>query len=123
MTVFGRVAPTLNVRDMSSALDFWTTKLGFSVSFTNGSPVSFAIVQRGAAEVHLQVKGERAGQGHCHMLVTGIEELHRAFESSGVDIRQPLKIQPWGLRDIVIADIDGNTMEIAELISAPAPAL
>jgi catechol 2,3-dioxygenase-like lactoylglutathione lyase family enzyme len=118
MTVFGRAAPTLHVRDALSAIDFWDKKLGFAVTFTNGEPVSFAIVKRGGAEIHLATSAERAGKGHCHILVTGIEALSLDVASRGVEVRQPLKVQPWGMRDIVLADEDGNTIEIGENIES-----
>jgi uncharacterized glyoxalase superfamily protein PhnB len=35
---------------------------------------------------------------------------------AGVTVRQPPKIQSWGLRDIVVADGDGNTFEFAEAV-------
>ena len=87
------------------------------MTFTNGSPVCFAIVRRDEAEVHLDVRPKAAGQCHCHILVEGIDEFYRACETGGVTIKQPLKVQSWGLRDMMIADPDGNTMEIDEAVA------
>ena len=120
MATFGRVAPAFHVRDIHKAIGFWTKVLGFEVAFTNGEPICFAIVRRDQAEVHLGVRPGAAGNCHCHLAVDAIDELHRACEAAGVTIRQPPKVQSWGVRDMIIADPDGNTMEIGEPAAEPA---
>jgi catechol 2,3-dioxygenase-like lactoylglutathione lyase family enzyme len=114
---FGRVAPTLNVANIERSIAFWTGGLGFDLIYTNGDPVCFAIVRRDAAEVHLKVRPEGVGVCHCHFLVEGLEDLYRTLEEGGVTIRQRPKQQPWGMRDRVLEDLDGNTMEIAERLA------
>jgi catechol 2,3-dioxygenase-like lactoylglutathione lyase family enzyme len=116
-TTFGRVAPNIYVSDLQRSLAFWTGQFGFEVKFTNGEPVSFAVVVRDAAEVHLSVNPDRAGTCHCHILVAGLNDLFRTLSANGTPIKQSLKKQPWGLQDIVVADPDGNTLEIAEPIA------
>lgn len=120
-STFERVAPSFYVSSIDRAIEFWTKRLGFEVTFTNGNPVSFVIVRRDAVVVHLGVRPELAGKCHCHIMVKGIEELSRGLALNGTRMVQPLKKQSWGLQDIVIADPDGNTIEIAEPI-APPPA-
>ncbi|GMW02176.1 MAG: hypothetical protein AMXMBFR84_33120 [Candidatus Hydrogenedentota bacterium] len=68
-TKLGRVAPTFYIRDHSRALTFWAGPLGFQIAYTNREPAVFAVVRRDAAEVHLAVNPQRAGQGHCHIMV------------------------------------------------------
>jgi catechol 2,3-dioxygenase-like lactoylglutathione lyase family enzyme len=114
---FGRVAPGFHVTDIKRAIEFWTDRLGFEVTFTNGDPLCFAVVRRDAAEVHLSVKPESAGKCHCHIMVDGVEELSRSLTANGTTIKQTLKKQPWGLQDMIVADPDGNTMELAEPIA------
>jgi len=64
MVVFGRVAPSIYVCDIARSLEFYCNILGFSVVFTNGSPVSFAALRQDAAFVHLCVRPGSAGS--CH---------------------------------------------------------
>ena len=117
MVRFGRIAPGFFVRDIQEAIDFWTGKLGFELTFTNGDPLCFAIVRRDDAELHLGLRPEAAGQGHCHIIVEGIDELYRACATGGVTIKQAPKVQSWGLRDMIVADPDGNTVEIGEPVA------
>ena len=50
---FGRTAPGIPVRDIEQALAFYRDALGMTVTFTNGDPVGFVILERDAAELHL----------------------------------------------------------------------
>jgi len=118
----GRVAPTIPVTDIDHALRFYLDVLGFVVAFTNGDPVSFAVIKQGDAELHLRVQPGQAGAMHSHLMVDDLDGVHDALRQAGIPIRQPPTVQPWGLRDLVVADPGGNSFEIAELVSEPASA-
>ena len=120
MATFGRVAPTIPVTDIDRALWFYRDVLGFDVVFTNGDPVSFAVINQGAAQLHLIVQPDKAGLAHAHLMVDDLDEIHEALKHANITIRQPPTVQPWGLRDLVAADPDGNTFEIAEPVNEPA---
>ena len=121
MPTFGRVAPTIPVTDLERALVFYRDVLGFSVMFTNGNPVTFAVVRQGAAELHLVVQRENAGRSHQHLMVDDLDGVCQTLRRAGLSLRQQPKVQPWGLRDLVVADPDGNTLEIAEEIGGSNP--
>lgn len=114
MPTFGRVAPAIPVADMERALRFYRDVLGFRVSFTNGNPTSFAVINQGAAELHLGVQPGKAGSAHAHLMVDDLDAVYDRLVQAGATVRQAPKVQEWGLRDFVIADPDGNTFEIAE---------
>jgi catechol 2,3-dioxygenase-like lactoylglutathione lyase family enzyme len=122
MSKFGRVAPTIPVTDIDHALRFYRDVLGFDLAFTNGNPVSFAVIQQGDAQLHLSVQPGKAGSTHAHIMVDDLDGIHDALRQGGIPIRQPPTVQPWGLRDLVVADPDGNSFEIAEPVSEPASA-
>ncbi|HEX4146594.1 MAG TPA: VOC family protein [Pirellulales bacterium] len=114
MSVFGRVAPSVPVTDMNRALRFYCDLLGFTVTFTNGDPVSFAAIEQGGAQLHLGVQPTKAGLFHAHIMVDDLDSLYERLQRASISIRQAPTVQAWGLRDIIIADPDGNTFEIAE---------
>ena len=120
MVKFGRVAPSIYVRDITRALEFYLDILGFSVVFTNGSPMSFAVLRRDAAHIHLCLRPEAAGSCHAHIMVSDLGSFYDKLVSAGAPVRQPPKVQQWGLRDIVVADQDGNTFEFAEPTDEPS---
>jgi len=114
MSTFGRVAPSIPVADMNRALRFYCDVLGFTVTFTNGSPVCFAIIKQGNAELHVALQPGKAGSLHAHLMVDVLDPVYERLQQSGAVIRQAPKRQEWGLRDIIFADPDGNTFEVAE---------
>ena len=117
MPKFGRVAPGVPVSNIADALRFYRDVLGFTVSFTNGCPVSFAVIKQGDAELHLGVDPGKAGSLHAHLMVDDLDGVYDRLLRSGIAVRQPPKVQEWGLRDIVVADPDGNTFEMAEPVT------
>jgi catechol 2,3-dioxygenase-like lactoylglutathione lyase family enzyme len=114
MAIFGRVAPTIPVADIQRALAFYCDVLGFTVSLTNGDPVSFAVIRQGGAQLHLAAQPDKAGSSHAHILVDDLDGVYQRLLRACATVRQSPQVQEWGLRDIVIADPDGNTFEIAE---------
>jgi uncharacterized glyoxalase superfamily protein PhnB len=83
-------------------------------SFTNGTPVSFAIVGRDAAELHLQAGPPAPAPARAHLLVSDARALHDRLAAAGVSIVKPLRDAPYGLRDFVLADPDGNRIDVGE---------
>jgi catechol 2,3-dioxygenase-like lactoylglutathione lyase family enzyme len=115
--VFGRMAPTIPVTDMARALRFYGEVLGLKTTFENGNPVSFAILKRDATELHLSrvpshVPSER---NLAHLLVSDATRLHDQLVASGARIVKPLRDAPYGMRDFIFADPDGNRIDVGEI--------
>ena len=51
------------------------------------------------------------------MIVDDLDSVYERLQEAGAAIKQPPKLQPWGLRDLVVADPDGNTFELAQRVS------
>jgi glyoxalase/bleomycin resistance protein/dioxygenase superfamily protein len=77
-----------------------------SVTFTNGDPVGFVILERDAAELHLTlVRGHRAGRHNvAHLMVSDAAALHEHLVSNGGRIVKGLRDAGYGLRGFVMAD-------------------
>lgn len=113
----GRVAPTLFVRDIARAERFYGDVFGLAKTFENGDPVGFVILKRDDAEIHLvRVPDHAAAEENVmHMIVHGAEELYRRCQAaSGARIVKPLRDAPWGMRTFVVADPDGNRVDVGE---------
>ena len=74
-----------------------------SVTFTNGNPVGFVILERDGAELHLTlVKGHRAGHHNvAHLIVTDATTLYEHLVTNGVRIVKGLRDAHYGLRGFV----------------------
>src|SRR5262245_27207628 len=117
--VFGRAAPTIPVSDIERALAFYQTVLGMEPTFTNGDPIGFVILQRDDAEVHLtRVKDHRGGAWNvAHLLVSDATALFDACVQGGARIVKGVRDHDFGLRAFVVADPDGNRIDIGQHLS------
>jgi transcriptional regulator with XRE-family HTH domain/catechol 2,3-dioxygenase-like lactoylglutathione lyase family enzyme len=108
--------PGFAVRDMDRAVAFYTTNLGFRVSFRNDGV--YTIVRRDEVEIGLGLdrSGEKAGRGSCYLKLTGVDAVHAEFLSNGVGMTHDLKDENYGMREFMITDPDGNTVNFGEPI-------
>jgi catechol 2,3-dioxygenase-like lactoylglutathione lyase family enzyme len=117
--------PQLFVTDIQKSCKFFCKKLGFSVVFSYGKPPYYAQVGRDAARLNLRcverpviesMVRDREELLSVSMTVATADEiklLFLEFQSSGVAFRQTLKKQPWGAKNFIVEDPDGNLLLFA----------
>ena len=119
MATLALVVPVLPVRDLARAMDFYRT-LGFTAhAWQNGD--TYAFLHRDSSELHLRAvpKLDPAlnPTSTYFFLNTGTaESLVNQFEAAGIEIAQPLTPRPWGQREFVLRDLDGNQLIFGESI-------
>ena len=85
---------TLSVSDVRAAADFYASKLGFIVAFTEGDPPTFAGVNLGHVQIFL-TKGTPAPQGCSVYFVVGdVDTLCDFHRANGVEIVEAPRDQP-----------------------------
>jgi catechol 2,3-dioxygenase-like lactoylglutathione lyase family enzyme len=98
----------LTVNKIPGAVDFYTTKLGFVLAFTDGDPPIFAGVNLDQVQIFLK-QGTSAPQGgSVYFVVDDADGLYELQRASGVEIDSPPSDRPWGLREFTVRDLDGN---------------
>lgn len=114
--IFGRAAPSLCVRDIQAAQDFYSRVLGFEKVFENGDPVGFMVMKKDRAEIHLSQKPDHKAStvNVMHMFVSDVAALYAVCEAEGVRIIKSLADKDYGQRAFVFADPDGNRIDIGE---------
>ena len=117
--------PQLFVTDIKASCDFFTDKLGFSVVFVYGEPPFYAQVKRDAARLNLRhvdapvidpALRDRESLLSAALTVDtaeDIKQLFLEFQMAGVTFAQPLKHEPWGAKDFIVQDPDGNLVLFA----------
>ncbi len=123
--VIAGAEPQLFVADIKASCEFFTGKLGFAVAFTYGEPPFYAQVKRDGARINLRCI-ERplidADQRDREQLLSAsltvataeqIEALFLEFQAAGVMFFQTLRREPWGARDFILRDPDGNLLLFA----------
>ncbi|HEY4763120.1 MAG TPA: VOC family protein [Candidatus Sulfotelmatobacter sp.] len=117
--------PQLFVTDIKRSSEFFRDKLGFSLVFSYGKPPYYAQVGRDAAHLNLRCVQRpviestvRDGEELLSVSMTvatadEIKLLFLEFQSAGVPFHQTLKKQPWGAKNFVVKDPDGNLLLFA----------
>jgi catechol 2,3-dioxygenase-like lactoylglutathione lyase family enzyme len=123
--VITAVAAELFVSDIAKSCDFFTRKLGFTVVYTYGEPPFYGQVKRDAARLNLKHMDrpvidpelrEREQLLSADMGVDtadAIKQLYLEFQAAGVEFQQTLMRQPWGAKNFVVRDPDGNLLLFA----------
>lgn len=115
--------PQLFVSDVRSACAFYAKVLGFETVFVHGEPPFYAQVARGGACLNLRhvdappmddALRRRESLLSAYVKVSGLKSLYGAFGEAGAEFEQALRHQPWGTRDFVVRDPDGNLLCFAE---------
>lgn len=115
----------LFVADIKASCDFYTDKLGFTVTFVYGDPPHYGQVTRDRARLNLRVVGEPVFMADVrereHLISASlsvattdeIKQLFSSYQAAGVHFCQTLKQEPWGARTFIVLDPDGNLILFA----------
>jgi catechol 2,3-dioxygenase-like lactoylglutathione lyase family enzyme len=110
----------LYVSDFRRSCDFFLTKLGFEIEFTYGEPPFYGLVKRDRARLCLRLVREPVFVGNIREkekllsaavtvdTAAEIKELFLEFQSADTEFFQRLETEPWGARNFVVKDPDGN---------------
>jgi catechol 2,3-dioxygenase-like lactoylglutathione lyase family enzyme len=117
--------PQLFVADIKASCDFFTGRLGFTVAFSYGEPPFYAQVTRDGARINLRCvkrpvidsdlrdREELLSAALTVATSAEIKALFLEFQAAGVTFFQTLKRQPWGARNFIVRDPDGNLLLFA----------
>jgi len=123
--VIAAAEPQLFVADIKSSCDFFDGKLGFKIAFTYCEPPFYAQVMRDGVRLNLRCveqpvidaelrnREELLSASLTVATAEEIEALFLEFQASGATFFQTLKRQPWGARDFIVNDPDGNLLLFA----------
>lgn len=109
-----RIAPELPVRNLKTAIEFYTRQLGFGVAeiMPDGD---YGIVERDGVAIHLfEDKTGHLTPVSVHIFTPNIEELSSEFEDRGAYFAQKIERKPWGTRDFRLKDESGNELKFTE---------
>jgi uncharacterized glyoxalase superfamily protein PhnB len=113
--------PILAVADLAAAIAFYTQKLGFELGFTWGDPPRTAGVNIGQVSVHLR-QGRPTPSGlSVYFTVDDVDALHERHVRNGVTVSAPPAVQPWGLREYQVQDVDGYTLTFGQHVPGAGP--
>ena len=98
---------SLPVSDVLAAADFYTKKLGFTLSFTWGDPPTMAWVILDRVQIFLE-QGTPNPKGCAVYFVVGdADELYEFHHANSVEIVEPPGDRHYALRDYRVRDLHG----------------
>ena len=115
LTRFTRARANVFVREINVSLPFYCEILGFTVQIQH---TGFALLSRDDAELALVESQSFVKQkaAVCYIDVEGVVELSKQVTASEAVVDQAIRDHPWGMRDFVVVDPDGNKIAIGERI-------
>jgi catechol 2,3-dioxygenase-like lactoylglutathione lyase family enzyme len=123
--IISGTAAQLFVADIKASCDFFTQKLAFSIVFVYGEPPFYAQVQRDHGRINLRrldrpaidpALRDRERLLSSDMGVNTHEEIKQLFlefQAKGVTFFQTLRKEPWGAKNFIVKDPDGNLLLFA----------
>ena len=111
---FEHATPILPVLDFARAMAHYQQQLGFEKKWEWGEPASFGCVERGDVTLFLSAEGSHGlPRAAVFIEVKELDALHREYLQSGATIREAPTDQPWGSREMLVEDLDGNRIRLA----------
>ena len=108
--------PILHVRSLQASQRYYRDALGFRIEWEHGDPPDFGAIGRGDAVLFL-CQGCQGNPGSWMMIFTpNVDRLHAEIARKGAIIKQPPANMPWGMREMQVADPDGNVIRFGSAI-------
>jgi catechol 2,3-dioxygenase-like lactoylglutathione lyase family enzyme len=95
------------VSDVSAAVDFYTSKLGFRLDFTHGDPPVIAGIGLGSVQMFLERGTPNPAGCSVYFVVGNADELYEFQRANGVEVVDAPGDRPYGLRDYRVRDLHG----------------
>lgn len=111
-----RLHPGLRVPDLPAAVEFYTSKLGFTPGFAWGDPPAMAGVNLGEVQVFLERGTPGSAGSSVYFVVGDADELYAFHRGNGVEIVEGLDDREYGLRDYSVRDPNGYLLSFGHYI-------
>lgn len=100
--------PVFQVSNLDAALKYYTEVLGFTEDFRFGD---YAGVQLGEACIHLSghsIHDRPVGGGTAYIFCDEVDGFWGTIKSHGAQVKTEPQDYPYGMRDFMVVDLDGN---------------
>jgi len=109
--------PILPCEDVEKMIAFYTDRLGFERDWVWGDPPTDGGVRRNDVQIYF-MRNARLAQTGCDreimLYVEDVDALHAEHVRRGTIPTEPLRDEPWGLREYSVVDPHGHRLRFAE---------
>lgn len=109
--------PILPCADVEAMIAFYVQRLGFERDWVWGDPPTDGGVRRGEVQIYFMRNPRLAASARDREIMLYIEDvdaLHAEHVRRGTIAIEPLRDEPWGLREYSILDPHGHRLRFAE---------
>ncbi len=118
------VTPQFRITNAKRSIAFYVDGLGFKVDwehrFEPGLPVFMQVTRAGQSLFLSEHAGDCRAGGAAYFVVPDVDAVYEDIVSRGVVRTDPPAEMPWGPREMVVTDPDGNRLRFASLIKPAA---
>ena len=116
---FPGAVPEIPVRDMTVALAYYESNLGFTIDW-GGEDGGIAGISKGNCRMFLTNEAFRSHYRNAAPVLVwlnldskeDVNELFGVWSASQAKIVSPPESKPWGLHEFTVADLDGNLFRV-----------
>ena len=108
------VYPTLAVRSVSDACNWYVEKLGFTVRFLWGEPPTHGAILLGEACVHFWQGVPQLGENWMYFDINNLDGMYERAKGNGVTISKAPENYPWGMREFNAVDLNGYNIRFGQ---------
>lgn len=118
--VLSHAEPVLPVADVAATIHYWQHMLGFPDKWMVGDPPVHGGVGWNGAFLQFTLDAEKAAAGKGNSVwirVVHLDTLFALHKKNNVEVVAEPEMQPWGMKQYSIRDINGYYIHFAEAIS------
>ena len=110
-----RLTPFISYRNLQSGVDFFESKLGFNVIYSEGEPATMTIVERDKVQLflHTHTQHHDPYEPAYRIEVNDIDTLFEEINNRGHEIFHPnskgVDKKPWGAQEFAVKDPNNKT--------------
>ncbi|HYC91027.1 MAG TPA: VOC family protein [Thermoanaerobaculia bacterium] len=116
---FPGAVPEIPVSDIDTALEYYASRLGFTVDWGDQEG-GIAGISKGNCRLFLTNAAFREHYGNSGPVLIwlnldsreAVDALYRVWHGNQATIVSPPESRPWGLHEFIAADPDGNRMRV-----------
>jgi uncharacterized glyoxalase superfamily protein PhnB len=126
-----RASPILGVKNVRQAAEYYRDVLGFDLDPDDGvfQPSAdepggvYAIVKRAEVWVHFQIRRDEprprsrpAFERDVYLYIANLDAVFAELQRRGAVILQPPQAMPYGIREMVVEDLNGFRVVFGEIV-------
>jgi len=104
-----KAIPSMPLADIAAGIAHYRDVLGFKINYAQEN---LGVMDRDAIRILLVPR--KQGTASCYIYVRDADALHAELVASGANVLGEPESHPWGLRDFVVLDPEGNELTFGQ---------